>query len=261
MTTSEYVHGYNDHETRRLDDQAETLAGLLHAGTAYPPGSSVLEVGCGVGAQTAHLVRSSPGAHLTSIDVDERSLAQARARVGDAVDWRHADLFEITGRYDHAFVCFVLEHLREPERALERLRRLIRPGGTITVIEGDHGSAFFHPDSPAAHAVIDCLVTLQRRAGGDALIGRRVEPLLTAAGYRDVRVRPCTVYADSTRPALVEGFTRNTFTAMVAGVRDEALAAGLRTETEWRQGIEALHRTAEPGGTFLYTFVKAVAVN
>jgi SAM-dependent methyltransferase len=261
VTTREYVHGYDDHETRRLGDQAETLAALLHAGTAYPPGSRVLEVGCGVGAQTAHLVRSSPGAHLTSIDVDERSLARARARVGDAVDWRHADLFEITGQYDHAFVCFVLEHLREPERALTRLRRLIRPGGTITVIEGDHGSAFFHPDNPAAHAVIDCLVTLQRRAGGDALIGRRVEPLLTAAGYREVRARPCTVYADGTRPALVEGFTRNTFTAMVDGVRDEALAAGLVTETEWRQGIEALHHTAEPGGTFLYTFVKAVAVN
>jgi ubiquinone/menaquinone biosynthesis C-methylase UbiE len=265
VTTSEYVHGYDAHETRRLGDQADTLAGLLHAGTAYPPGSRVLEVGCGVGAQTVHLVRSSPGAHLTSIDVDERSLALARARVGEAVEWRHADLFDMADEneeeYDHAFVCFVLEHLREPERALERLRGLIRPGGTITVIEGDHGSAFFHPDSPAAHTVIGCLVTLQRRAGGDALIGRRVEPLLTAAGYRDVRTRPCTVYADRTRPGLVEGFTRNTFTAMVAGVRDEALAAGLCTETEWRQGIDALHRTAEPGGTFHYTFVKAVAVN
>ncbi|MGH3879502.1 MAG: methyltransferase domain-containing protein [Actinophytocola sp.] len=265
MTAIEYVHGYGPHETRRLGDQADTLADLLHAGTAYPPGSRVLEVGCGVGAQTAHLVRSSPGAHLTSIDVDERSLALARARVGDTVDWRHADLFDLAGEkgeeYDHAFVCFVLEHLREPERALERLRRIIRPGGTITVIEGDHGSAFFHPDSPAAHTVIDCLVTLQRRAGGDALIGRRVEPLLTAAGYHDVRALPCTVYADRTRPALVEGFTRNTFTAMVAGVRDEALAAGLVTETEWRQGIAALERTAEPGGTFLYTFFKGTAVN
>lgn len=260
MTTIEYVHGYGPDETRRLGDQADTLASLLHAGTAYPPGSRVLEVGCGVGAQTAHLVRSSPGAHLTSIDVDEASLAKARARVRAGVDFRRADLYEIDEKFDHAFVCFVLEHLRDPHAALVHLRGLLRPGGTITVIEGDHGSAFFHPDDPAAHKAIGCLVTLQRRAGGDALLGRRVEPLLTAAGFRDVRARPCTVYADRTRPELVEGFTRNTFTAMVAGVRDEALAAGLLTETEWRQGIDALNRTAEDGGTFHYAFVKGTGI-
>jgi SAM-dependent methyltransferase len=259
VTATDYVHGYGPAEIRRLSDQAETLASLLHAGTAYPPGSRVLEVGCGVGAQTVHLVRGSPGAHLTSIDVDESSLALARARVPETVEFRHANLFDITEEFDHVFVCFVLEHLRDPHAALTYLRGLLRPGGTITVIEGDHGSAFFHPDHPAAHKVIDCLVTLQRRAGGDALIGRRVEPLLTAAGFREVRTRPRTVYADRTRPDLVAGFTRDTFTAMVAGVREEALAAGLATQSEWRQGIDALNRTADEGGTFHYAFFKGTA--
>jgi SAM-dependent methyltransferase len=254
VTTIDYVHGYGPHETRRLSDQADTLANLLHAGTAYPPGSRVLEVGCGVGAQTRHLVDSSPGAHITSIDVDEESLAKARERIGE-VEFRRADLFELAEEFDHVFVCFVLEHLRDPHEALEHLRRITKPGGTITVIEGDHGSAFFHPDDQAAHRVVDCLVTLQKAKGGDGLIGRRVEPLLTAAGYRNVRTRPCTVYADRTRPELVEGFTRNTFTAMVAGVRDAALAAGLVTETQWQQGIDALNRSE----TFTYTFFKGVA--
>src|ERR1044072_8913292 len=137
---------------RRLADQAQTLADLLHDGTAYPPGSRVLKVGCGVGAQTVHLVRSSPGAHVTSIDVDESSLAQARERVPDH-DFRHADLFDTglsdtDGPYDHAFVCFVLEHLADPAAALARLRRLVRPGGTVTVIEGDHRSAVLHHAAP-----------------------------------------------------------------------------------------------------------------
>src|SRR3954462_15603652 len=140
-----YVHGYGPHETRRLGDQADTLAELLHAGTAYPPGSRVLEVGCGVGAQTVHLERSSPDAHLTAIDFDEESLARARAR-STTVDLRRADLFDIDEPFDHVFVCFVLEHLAEPRRALEHLRGLLTDDGTITVIEGDHGSAFFHPD-------------------------------------------------------------------------------------------------------------------
>jgi hypothetical protein len=67
------------------------------------------------------------------------------------------------------------------------------------------------------------------------------------------------VYVDSSRPQLVEGFTKNTFTAMVEGVRERALAAGLIDEEIWKKGIRDLYRTAEADGTFCYTFFKAVA--
>lgn len=125
------------------------------------------------------------------------------------------------------------------------------------MIEGDHGSAFFHPDSAYERAAIGCQIQLQHTAGGDALIGRRLQPLLTEAGYREVVVRPRTVYAGSTRPALVDGFTRNTFIAMVESVRDDALAAGLSTVADWEQGVADLRRTTDD--TFHYTFFKAVA--
>ncbi|OLF08180.1 SAM-dependent methyltransferase [Actinophytocola xinjiangensis] len=259
--TTRYVHGYSAPETRRLGDQADTLAALLHADTVYPPGSRVLEVGCGVGAQTGHLLAGSPGADLTSVDVSAESLSVARARFGEQVTWRQADLFTLPfpdNSFDHLFVCFVLEHLADPTAALRALHRVLRPGGTLTVIEGDHGSAYFHPHSEPARRTVDCLVHLQP---GDALIGRRLHPLLTAAGYRDVTVTPRVVYADDSRPDLVEGFTRNTFVAMIEAVRADALAAGLATDTEWDEGIAALRRTAEPGGTFNYTFFKATARN
>ncbi|MBW1596161.1 methyltransferase domain-containing protein [Streptomyces sp. JJ38] len=257
-----YVHGYSADESRRLNDQAGTLAELLHGGTAYPPGSTVLEVGCGVGAQTVHLAAASPGARLVAVDVSEDSLAQARARV-PGVEFRRADLHDLPfpdASFDHLFVCFVLEHLPDPGAALSGLRRVLRPGGSLTVIEGDHGSAFLHPDSPHARAAIDCLVRLQSAGGGDGLLGRRLYPLLTAAGYTDVQVRPRTVYVDGGRPELAEGFTRNTFTAMVAGVRDEAVAAGLITPADFDRGVRDLLRAAEPDGTFHYAFLKARAL-
>lgn len=258
-----YVHGYSEGEARRLGDQADILAELLHSGTAFPAGSRVLEVGCGVGAQTTHLLAAGPGARIVAIDISADSLAQARARVpGAAVQWCRADLFDLPfadATFDHLVVCFVLEHLSDPLRALAVLRRVLRPGGTITVVEGDHGSAFFHPDSAYARAAIDCQVRLQSAAGGDAMIGRQLQPLLTAAGYHDVVVRPRTVYADATRPDVVERFTRNTFTAMVASVRADALAAGLSTAADWDRGIADLRRTAADGGTFHYTFFRARA--
>lgn len=257
----DYVHGYTPAETRRLTDQAGTLADLLHGGTTYPPGSRVLEAGCGVGAQTVQLVTRSPGIELVSIDISEESLAQAKARVASFadVDFRLADLHDMADeKFDHVFVCFVLEHLADPVAALVRLRGLLKPGGTITVIEGDHGSAFFHPRSPRAQAVIDCLVDLQAAAGGDSLIGRRLQPLLEQAGYDDVQAEPRTVYADQNLPRLVDGFTRKTFIAMVESVRERAIATGLLTAAEWAAGIRDLSRSAEPGGTFHYTFFKGV---
>jgi SAM-dependent methyltransferase len=261
-----YVHGYAERESARLDDQAAALRDLLHDGTEYPPGSRVLEVGCGVGSQTITLARRSPGARFTAIDIASNSLGIAQRRVEQAglvnVEFRHADISALAGAatFDHIFVCFVLEHLDNPAAALRVMRGLLKPGGTITVIEGDHGSALFAPDSTAARAAIECLVELQRRAGGDALIGRRLYPLLTEAGYAPVSVRPLLAYADQSRPDLVDAITIRTFTAMINGVRDAVITAGLLTAEAFDAGIADLHRTAQPGGVFCYTFFKAVAV-
>ena len=256
--TDAYVHGYHERESERLRDQAGSLVELLHHDTRYPPGSRVLEAGCGVGAQTVTLVANSPEAHFTCIDVSPESLAAAASKV-DGPEFLQADIFDLPfapAAFDHVFVCFVLEHLSRPVEALRHLQGVLKPGGTITVIEGDHGSAYFHPDSAAAHDAIQCLVTLQRLSG-DSEIGRRLYPVLLDAGFEDVAVSPRMVYVDDSNPRLVDGFTRKTFTAMIEGVREPAIAAGLISASQFDQGIRDLYRTSEGGGTFCYTFFKA----
>jgi SAM-dependent methyltransferase len=257
-----YVHGYDDRESERLHDQAGTLVELLHGDTSYPAGARVLEAGCGVGAQTVTLSARSPKARFTSIDVSAESIAVARRRGLANVEFRVADLFTMpVEQFDHVFVCFVLEHLPDPVAALSRLKAMLRPGGTITVIEGDHGSAYFHPETAAAHEAIDALVTLQRDAGGDSLIGRRLYPLLRSAAFDDVTVSPRMVYVDGSRPDLIDGFTRKTFTAMIEGVRAAALERRLISAERFDTGIRDLYRTAADDGTFSYTFFKGRGVN
>ncbi len=256
-----YVHGYDERESARLRDQAGSVVDLLHSDTSYPTGSVVLEAGCGTGAQTVSLARNSPGARFISVDTSAASLAEARKRTAGLsnVELRHADLFELPfapGYFDHVFVCFVLEHLSRPLEALKVLQRLLKPGGTITVFEGDHGSTYFHPDSEAARKAIACLVELQRAGGGNAHIGRELYPLLVKAGFDRVHVSPRMVYVDSSRPHLVDGFTRRTFTAMIEGVREAALDAGLATPEAFDAGIRDLYRSAEGDGVFCYTFFK-----
>jgi SAM-dependent methyltransferase len=262
-----YVHGYDPKENLRLQDQASTLVELLHSDTTYPAASRVLEAGCGVGAQTVALARNSPRALITSVDISETSVAEARKAAEAAglgnVAFARADIFSLPfspGSFDHIFLCFVLEHLARPVDVLNALRKALKTGGTITVIEGDHGSAYFHPDSEAARRAIRCQVELQAKAGGNALIGRELYPLLCRAGFESVRVSPRMVYVDSSRPNLVEGFTRKTFTAMIEGIRPSALAAGLIEQPTFDKGIADLYRTTEHDGVFCYTFFKAIAV-
>jgi ubiquinone/menaquinone biosynthesis C-methylase UbiE len=261
-----YVHGYDPRENIRLQDQATTLVDLLHSDTHFPPGSRVLEAGCGVGAQTVTLARNSPQARITAIDISPSSVAQAKKRVEAAgltnVEVRQGDIFQpfAPESFDHVFLCFVLEHLPNPVEALQVLKGLLKPEGSITVIEGDHGSAYFHPDSEAAHLAIRCQVELQRRAGGNALVGRELFPLLNQAGFAAVRISPRMVYVDASRPEFVEGFTKRTFTAMIEGIREPALQAGLISEDLFDRGIRDLYRTTEADGVFCYTFFKALAI-
>src|ERR1039457_1853523 len=267
MTEVSYVHGYSAREANRLADQASTLSELLHGDTVYPPGSLVLECGCGTGAQTVILASRNPTARIVSVDISADSLQQARAQVESGghrnVDFQIANLFDLPfeeEHFDHVFLCFVLEHGPGPPTPLRAIQRVLRRAGTITVIEGDHGSWFCPPHPPESSRAVQCLVDLQARLGGDALVGRRIYPLLVDAGFREARISPRMVYVDNSRPDLVEGFSKNTFIAMVEGVRDQALSLGLVDRGTWEKGIADMYRATEPDGTFCYTFFKGVAV-
>lgn len=261
----DYIHGYTEAESLRLSNQAQTLADLLHYDTVFPPGSSVLEAGCGTGAQTVFLAKRNPEAHITAIDISPDSLKKAEARMEREgmtnVVFREGDVYHLpfdNACFDHVFVCFLLEHLDRPVEAVFNLKKLLNPGGTLTVIEGDHGSAFFYPHSEAAQKAIACQIELQARSGGNALIGRELYPLFKRAGFRDIKVSPRMVYVDASRPEFVEGFTKKTFASMIEGVRERAVTAGIIDPEVFDSGIRNLYRTAEDDGVFCYTFFKAL---
>jgi ubiquinone/menaquinone biosynthesis C-methylase UbiE len=117
------VHGHHARENERLQDQAGTLVDLLHRDTSYPPGSVVLEVGCGVGAQTITLARRSPGARFTSVDISAHAVAEAE-KMTDALGLtnvcvQQADIFALPfapESFDHVFVVSSSNTYRSPER-------------------------------------------------------------------------------------------------------------------------------------------------
>ena len=256
-----YVHGYSAAEAQRLQDQAQSVTDFIHWDSHWPSGERVLEVGCGVGAQTEIIARQNPNTQFVSIDISEASLQMAKERIATQglqnVNFAVADAEQLdfpANRFDHVFVCFVLEHLPNPAIVLQELKRILKPQGTITVVEGDHGSTFFHPDNAAARAAVQAQVTLQQKGGGDANIGRRLYPLLHKQGFGQIQVSPRQVYVDDSKPKLVDGFIRNTFTAMIQGIAEDAIAEQIIDGTTMKRGIEALLNTAAGGGRLAIPF-------
>lgn len=258
-----YVHGYSQSEANRLNDQADSLAKLIHHDSIWDKGSLILEAGCGVGAQTKTVAHQNPNCKFISVDISEESVSEAKNLIESKginnVEFRVANIFNLPFEdeyFDHIFLCFVLEHLPNPNAALDELKRKLKTNGTITLIEGDHGSTYFHPESEFAKRAIQCQVELQQRSGGDANIGRKLFPILQSSGFHEISVSPRQVYVDDSNPDWVEGFTKNTFTAMVEGIASEAIENHLIDPESMDKGIRDLYKTAEGGGTFCYTFFK-----
>ena len=262
-----YVHGYSQRETQRLYEQAEILEDILHTGTAFPAGARVLEAGCGVGGQTRLLLKRSPDAVFTCIDISEKSLTTANRLKEQAgfnnVTFRREDINRLSfgdETFDHIFVCFVLEHLDDPVAALLQLKRVLKTGGTITVIEGDHGSCFWYPETPESIAAWNGLITAQRNIGHDPNIGRQLTPLLTKAGFELQTCQPAWLYADHLKPALRDGMVDHIIVPMVQSAERQILTDNLVPKDVYQKGIADLSRVDEiDEGTFFYPWFKAVA--
>lgn len=262
-----YVHGYSKEESNRLVDQANTLANLLHSNIKYTAGSKVLEAGCGVGAQTIILANNSPEANITSIDISEESIDQLKDLLKknniSNVKFQIGDIFNLPfddETFDHVFVCFVLEHLKDPVTALESLGRVLKKDGSITVIEGDHGSCYFYPETIESVKVWECLIQCQKGLNCNPMIGREIYPLLKNSGFKNIKVSPKIVYVDSSKPDMVEGFNKKTIIAMVNGVRDHAIDSKMIDAESWGKGIDDLFKTTESDGVFFYNFFKGVGI-
>ncbi len=263
----DYIHGYSQEETTRLNDQANSIAELLHWDSKWKEGSLILEAGCGVGAQTKIIAKNNIDSTFVSVDLSIASLEKAEVSIKEHdiknVEFKVADLLNLPfkdNHFDHIFVCFVLEHISQPKEAIQELKRVLKPGGTLMIIEGDHGSAYFYPNSLSAQKVIQAQVTLQEQKGGNANIGRALYPLLFDSGFKNINISPRQVYVDDSKPELLDGFIKNTFTAMVKRIAEEALAKKIISKEEMNRGINDLYKTAKGGGTFCYTFFKGIAI-
>ena len=189
---TDYVHGYGTREQQRLVEQAEHWReGLIRDGTRLPPGTRLLEVGCGVGAVLAILGEEFPGIRLTGVDIEPRQLEFARGhleRRGVEATLLEADALALPfgdESFDHVWMMWFLEHVADPVAALREARRVLVPGGRITAIEVDYATCRAAPTTPAIEALFRAMVHGMAASGwSDA--GTRLPGWLAEAGFQEI---------------------------------------------------------------------------
>jgi SAM-dependent methyltransferase len=157
-------------------------------------GMTVLDVGCGDGAVTRFLAGEvGPRGKVIALDVDEATITAQQAadadRKGVAITWTCASAYD-TGLEDASVDFVVARHLfqqlTDPARALRELQRVLKPGGSICLVDDHDGLLWIHPE-PNGHAAFVARVHEQQRLrGGDREIGRKLAGHVSEAGFDDV---------------------------------------------------------------------------
>lgn len=263
-----YLHGYTSTEQDRLRRQARFLEPAVFRDIDYPGAQRLLEVGSGVGAQTEVLLRRFPDLHVTCVDLNPSQIEAAQRNLGATPEWQgryalqQADATALPfadGRFDSAFLCWVLEHVPSPAAVLAETRRVLAPGARIHITEVMNASLFIAPPAPHTMAYWSALNDFQRDQHGDPFVGAKLGNLLQAAGYRDITVRARTFHLDNRAPT--------ERAAMFAYWEDLLLSAADPLHADGRvtaEVVDGMRREMhdvqnDPDAVFFYSFVQARA--
>jgi SAM-dependent methyltransferase len=227
----------------------------------------VLEVGCGVGAQTEILLERFPQLKVHGVDASPVQIERARRHLAaqldsgrvslDVADAEH--LPDPENAYDGAFLCWFLEHVQSPVEILKEVRRVLKSGAVVYCTEVMNFSLFLHPYSPATLKYWFEFNDHQWNLHGDPFVGAKLGNDLSAAGFQDIQTQVHVAHFDDRAPKLRAQFIEYWTSLLLSGAPG-LIEAGKVTE----QDVDAMRSELEvlkdaPSSVFFYAFMQASA--
>ena len=263
-----YLHGFSETEQTRLRTQAAFAEHTIFQNINFSNVKNLLEVGCGVGAQTEIMLRRFPKINVTGIDLSEPQLKSANDYLGqipyakgryNLQKMSGDNLSFEAGSFDGAYLCWVLEHVPEPARVLSEVRRVLKPGSEIVVNEVMNHSFFLDPYSPHVWKYWMAFNDYQYDKAGDPFVGVKLGNLLTQVGYQNVRTEIKTWHFDNRSPAKRKETILFWTELLLSGA--EALVKEKYVDEETvKKTQEELHQVAnDPNAVFFFSFMQAKA--
>lgn len=221
------------------------------------PGHSVLDVGCGTGADVAALAEIV-GAQGSAVGVDlsDAMLAEARERtktISTPVTFRQGDARHLpfgSNTFDACRCERVIEHIPDAQRVIKEMVRVAKPGGRVVAYEPDWGTTAI--DSPNLE-LTERVASYTARTVENGWIGRQLYRLFREAGLDNVAIE-ADVWT-------ITDFKLGKRLMRLDHVLAHAREAGVLTENEISSWLGALE-TANQQGCFLgsLTFFYAIGV-
>ncbi len=265
-----YLHGFSPVEQERLRKQAKFAEHTIYQNINFSANKKVLEVGCGVGAQSEILLRRFPNLHLTGIDFNEKQLKAAKAHLGNlAFAKDRYDLHQMDGgdlkfdsqSFDGAFLCFVLEHVPDPKRVLSEIRRVLAPGGILYATEVLNSSFFLDPYSPNVLKYWMAFNDYQYDQKGDPFIGGKLGNLMMQIGFQNIETEVKTWFLDNRRPSQRKEIIEFWSELLMSAADQLVEAKYVSQETVNGMKKEMSVVANDPNAVFFFSFIQAKARN
>lgn len=261
MSDSRYIHGTTADEQLRLSRLNELLNDSSLAAMRLRGDEKILDVGSGLGQFSRAMARSGGGIRVVGIESNAAQLAEAKRQAeledeADLVEFRSGDALDLPlsdhewGTFDIVHARFVLEHLREPERAVEAMARAVHPGGRVILEDDNHDILRLWPSVPSFERMWELYAESYHHLGCDPNIGRRLVHLLTGVGLTQTRndILFCgSSHGDSMHDAIVTNMA-----GCVESARETLITSGLATSDEIDQAARDLMAWMQTPGTALW---------
>lgn len=161
-------------------------------------GARVADIGCGPGAISLLLAQETgPTGSVVAVDGDPAAVALARSAI-EAAGHLHAQVHvgaaDSTGLaardFDVVMMRHVLAHNGGREQAIvNHLAALVRPGGTVYLVDVDLTMTKLFPSDPDLDDMIARYTLFHRRKGNDPEVGLKLRHLAQTAGLEVVEYR------------------------------------------------------------------------
>lgn len=265
-----YIHGFSGTEQDRLRKQARFGEHTVYKDVDFSTTKNVLEVGCGVGAQSEILMRRFPNLNLTGIDFNQKQVDSAAQYLATFHDFKQryelqqmdaTDMSFESSSFEGAFVCWMLEHVPEPLKVLSEVRRVLKPGGKVYVTEVMNSSFFLDPYSPNVWKYWMAFNDYQFDGAGDPFIGAKLGNMLSQIGFQDVKTNIKTWLYDNRTPqkrSEVIAFWQE----LLMSAEEQLIKANYIDKETTEQAWKEMRKVSkDPDAILLFSFMQAEATS
>lgn len=265
-----YIHSFSAVEQDRLIRQSRVLEPYIFPHIDFAERRRVLEIGCGVGAQIAILLRRWPGLHVTGVDRANMQLARARALLREPLAAGRTQLALAEGDalpfadayFDGVFICWMLEHTTDPGAVLREVWRTLTPAGVFYCTEVFNSGLYLYPPCPHVLRYWEAFNRYQRELQGDPDVGMKLANLAAAAGFSRLELRMLSPMLDARMSSPGE---RSSFMDYWTDLFLSAAPALIAKNDVSEETVEQVKREMQalktrPDGVFAYSAVQLRAV-